>query len=84
MSKANFETFVDEQITRSARSLADQKSSRLDNVGFGKLGFYLALRRVLNGETTDEDLGLMDAINDSLQALEVLEKDETFLGSIAE
>ena len=82
MSKADFEQFVEIQINQSAQAIATKKSARLDDAGFGKLGFYLALRRALNGTTTAQDLGLLDAINDSLQELGLLNGGETFLGAV--
>lgn len=82
MSKADFETFVESQINQAAQSIVTRKSVRLDDVAFGKLGFYLAMRRAMNGTASPEDLGLLDAVNDSLQALQLLDGDETFLSTI--
>lgn len=75
-------TFVEEQIKQAKQKLQAGKSPRLDDVTYGKLGFYLALRRVLEGTSTAQDLGLMDAINDVLQALKLLDGNETFLAGI--
>ncbi len=80
MSKADFEAFVETQINQAAQNVVSKKSSRLDDVAFGKLGFYLAMRRAINGTASSEDLGLLDAINDSLQTLKLLDSDETFIG----
>jgi hypothetical protein len=82
MSKAEFETFVESQINLASQSIVGKKSARLDDVAFGKLGFYLAMRRAMNGTASPQDLGLLDAIDDSLQALRLLDGDETFLGMI--
>lgn len=82
MSKVDFETFVESQINQAAQSIVTKKSARLDDVAFGKLGFYLATRRAMNGTASPEDLGLLDAVNDSLQALQLLDGDETFLSTI--
>lgn len=81
MSKVDFESFVENQINLAAQIIATKKSARLDDAGFGKLGFYLAVRRGLKGTTTPEDLGLLDAINDSLQELGLLGRGKTFLGA---
>jgi hypothetical protein len=51
---------------------------RADEVAFGKLAFYLALRRVQQNKATTQDIGLMDAINDTLQALSLVDKSKTF------
>ncbi|WP_349972483.1 hypothetical protein [Pseudomonas caspiana] len=77
-----FTTFIEEQINQAEQKLHNGKSARLDDVAFGKLGFYLALRRVLEGTSTPEDLGLIEAVNDTLQALKLLDNDETFLAGI--
>jgi hypothetical protein len=52
--------------------------TRTDEVAFGKLAFYLALRRVQENKATTSDIGLMDAINDTLQALALVDKGRTF------
>jgi hypothetical protein len=77
-----FTTFVEEQVKLAEQKLHTGKSPRLDDVTYGKLGFYLALRRVLEGTSTSEDLGLIEAVNDTLQALRLLDGDETFLSGI--
>lgn len=82
MSKVDFETFVEGQINQAAQSIVTRKITRLDDVAFGKLGFYLVMRRAMDGTASSEDLGLLDAIDDSLQALRLLDGDETFLGMI--
>jgi hypothetical protein len=82
MSKADFEKFLEDQIHLVEQRLHNSKSAKLDDLAFGKLGFYLALRRTLQGTSTPEDLGLMDAVNDVLQALRLLDSDETFLGGV--
>ena len=38
----------------------------------------MSLRSVLKGTATKQDIGLMDAVNDTLQALEIIETNETF------
>lgn len=82
MSKADFEQFVETQINQAAQAIVTRKSNKLDDVGFGKLGFYLAVRRALSGTPSSEDLGLLDAVNDSLQALGLLGRGGTFLGTL--
>ena len=39
----------------------------------------MALRRVLKKNATIEDIGMMDAINDTMQELGIVPKEETFL-----
>lgn len=83
MGNADFKAFVEEQIKLSTQKLASTQSARLGDVAYGKLGFYLALRRVVEGTSSSEDLGLMDAVNDTLQALKLLDSDETFLAGVS-
>jgi hypothetical protein len=40
--------------------------------------FFFALRRILDGKANFEDIGLMDAINDTLQELGIVESKKTF------
>jgi hypothetical protein len=48
------------------------------SVRVGQMFFYMALRRVLTGRATPQDIGLMDAINDTLQVLGLVEPTKTF------
>ena len=58
-----------------------KKSAKLDDIEFDKLVFFLSVRRALQGGANAEDIGLLDAINDSLQVLGVLDSSKTFLDS---
>lgn len=51
---------------------------KIDEHALGEMTFYMALRRILNGTYTYEDVGLMDAINDTLQELKLISPDITF------
>ncbi|MFH1052285.1 MAG: hypothetical protein V1779_15300 [bacterium] len=51
---------------------------KIDEHALGEMTFYMALRRILNGTYTYEDVGLMDAINDTLQELKLINSDVTF------
>ncbi len=42
--------------------------------------FYMALRRVVSGDATMQDVGMMDAINDTLQEQEIVEAGKKFYG----
>lgn len=79
MIKAEFEVFIEERIKLAAQFLTDGKASARDDMAEGKLSVFLALRRALSGKGTAQDLGMLDAINDSLQALDILDPKETFL-----
>ncbi len=62
------EAFIEDKISKYAALIAKQ-GERGDEFAFGELTFYMALRRVRAGTGTTQDLGLMDAINDTLQQL---------------
>ena len=79
MSAADLKVFVAQQIDEAASRIVTQKSPQRDELSFGKLEFYFSMQRFLTGKATTEDLGLFDAINDTLQQLQVVEKDKTFL-----
>lgn len=53
-------------------------SAKTDELALGELNFYAALRRVVNGQGTMQDLGLMDAINDVLRAQGLIGDDVVF------
>ena len=54
------------------------KGDRFDQLSMGEISFYMSLRSVLKGNATKQDIGLMDAVNDTLQAQEIIETNETF------
>ena len=60
------------------------KKNVSDEIAHAKIGFYLSLRRVLNSKETPADIGFLDAINDTLQALGIIEKNRTFLANTKE
>ena len=45
----------------------------------GAVNLFMALRRITKGEATREDLGMADAINDTLQEAGLIDKDKTFV-----
>ena len=51
---------------------------KIDEHAFGEMKFYMALRRIINNKSTFEDIGMMDAINDTLQILGLISEDITF------
>jgi len=71
---------IETQINRSAQHLID-KGDKQDSVSYGKLTAYLAIRRALSKEATLEDIGLLDAFNDTLQHLGLIDSNATFLSS---
>lgn len=65
--------------------LIDFVTTKLDDAtaterAFGRTSFYQALQRVMAGHPTGQDLGLMDGINEILQARKLLEPGQSFYG----
>lgn len=48
----------------------------------GELKFYMALRRCIKNESTPEDLGMLDAVNDVLQETNLMEEGVTLLSKL--
>jgi len=71
--------FIDEQINLAAQRVVTKKSAQLDDIAYGKLGVFLGLRRTLQNNATAQDIGMLDAMNDSLQFLGLLDKSQTIL-----
>ncbi|KTC12293.1 MULTISPECIES: hypothetical protein [Pseudomonas] len=82
MKEADFLDLVNQRINAAAQNIIDKKNTQLDDISYGKLDVLLALRRALMGNATPEDIGMLDAINDALQALGILQAKETFFGRI--
>ncbi|MDI6539537.1 hypothetical protein QMA77_21670 [Pantoea ananatis] len=77
MSNAKLKEFADEQINISARRILD-KGDKADEIAAGKIDFFIALRSVLSGDLDKRELGLLDAVNDTLQHLGIIESGKTF------
>ncbi len=73
----NLQQFVEDKINHYAQMIANHKD-KADELAMGQLSFYMAFRRVLKGEASTQDLGMMDAINDVLQKKGIVEKGSTF------
>ena len=73
----NLEEFIENKINTYAQDIID-KGDIYDQLSLGEISFYMSLRSVLKGTATKQDIGLMDAVNDTLQALEIIETNETF------
>lgn len=82
MNDNDLAAFVEEQINRAAQKIIDSSSQRYDEHAHGKLSYLLSLRRIINKQASAEDLGRQDAINDVLQALGIVEPNQTYLSLI--
>ena len=70
--------FIEDKINHFANVILTGGDKR-DSHALGELEFYMVIRRVLKGEQTVQDLGMVDAINDVLQEGGIIEKSETFI-----
>ncbi len=73
--------FVESKVNQYAEAIL-KGSDKKDAHALGELTFYMAIRRVLKGEATIQDLGMMDAINDTLQEAKIIEESKTFTSLI--
>ena len=70
--------YTDENLHKYAQKIADVTSQKIDEHSLGKVQFFMALRRILDGKANYQDIGLVDAINDTLQDLGIVDSKSTF------
>jgi hypothetical protein len=70
-------TWTNEQLTNLAERM-QSGGSDIDDFAVGSMSFYAALRRVISGEGSPHDVGIVDAVNDTLQQLGLIEPGTTF------
>ena len=70
--------FIENKINKYAEAII-KGSDKKDAFCLGQLTFFMALRRINEGKGTVEDLGMADAINDTLQEAGIIDKDKTFV-----
>lgn len=75
MNKSEFRVYLKQQ-TSIAESRISLKGSRSDKVDSGRVKFLTVLSRVVDGNVSPEDLGV---VNDVLQKLALLPSGKTFL-----
>ncbi|EGJ35594.1 MULTISPECIES: hypothetical protein [Moorena] len=73
----NLNDLIEEKLNYYAQKIVSG-GSKTDEMAVGEITFYVALRRVVNGKGTLQDVGMMDAINDTLQSLGLVEEGKTF------
>jgi len=71
--------FIEDKLNQYAAAII-RGGNKIDEHALGQLTFFMALRRVKEGKAIPQDLGTMDAVNDTLQELGLIEPNETFLG----
>ena len=70
--------YTDDNLHKYAQRISDETSQKIDEHSLGKVQFYMSLRRILEENANFQDIGLMDAINDTLQDLGIVEAKKTF------
>jgi hypothetical protein len=70
-------TFVEAKLNQYAQKIIDG-GARSDDLAVGELTFYVTLKRALSGTATTQDIGMLDAINDTLQEAGLIEAGKTF------
>jgi hypothetical protein len=73
----SIQAFIEEKINVYAQRIVD-RGETTDDVAVGELVFYIALRRVLAGKGSKQDLGMMDAVNDVLQEKGIIPEGASF------
>jgi hypothetical protein len=84
MLKADFRTYIDQESVLLTEKINDSKHSANDEVSAGKLQFYLALLEFMDGKPSNKARGLVGAVNDTLQKLQVLDSKQTLPSLINE
>ena len=77
MSNEILKAFVEEQLNIAAKKIID-KGDKTDEISSGKIDFFIALRSALSGDLDKRELGLLDAVNDTLQHLNLIDGKKTF------
>jgi hypothetical protein len=70
-------TFIEDKLNQYAQKIIGG-GARSDDLAVGELTFYVTLKRAVSGNATTQDLGMLDAINDTLQELGLVEAGKTF------
>ena len=70
--------YTTDNLHKYAKKISDETSQKIDEHSLDKVKFFFALRRILDVKANFEDIGLMDAINDTLQELGIVESKKTF------
>ena len=77
MSNESLKEFVEEQLKLAARKIIE-KGDKIGEVSSGKIDFFIALRSALSGDLDKREIGLLDAVNDTLQHLNLVDNRKTF------
>lgn len=78
MNKKEFSDYLAQQIA-AAQQRISPKMTKSDRMDSGRVAFLTALKHVVDGKGSPEDLGTLDAANDVFQKLKFVESSKTFL-----
>lgn len=81
MNQQAFVQFIEQQINGAAQQII-RDGDKLDDFAGGQLAFYLNLRKVVKKTASRSEMGMLDAVNDTLQALGIIERSQTLVGYI--
>ena len=81
MNKPEFNDYLTREIT-SALQRISPKLSKSDRVDWGRVAFLKALKALVDGAVSPEDLGTVGAVNDVVQALGLLQGGGTLLAEL--
>jgi hypothetical protein len=70
-------SFVEDKLNQYAKKILTGGATA-DEHALGEITFYTSLRRVLEGKATAQDVGMVDAVNDTLQQLGLVQAGSTF------
>ncbi len=73
----NLSQYIEDKLNYYADAII-KGHEKIDEHALGEMTFYMALRRITNNTYTSEDVGLMDAINDTIQELGLISENITF------
>lgn len=71
------EDFIQDKLQHYGSEIRKHDGDTEDHA-LGAVLFYAALRRTVSGKATRQDLGMLGAVNDTLQELGIIDSKETF------
>jgi hypothetical protein len=69
--------FIEDKLNYYADAII-KGHEQIDEHALGEMTFYMALRRILLKKHTFQDVGMMDAVNDTLQELKLIPSNTSF------
>lgn len=69
--------FIEQKLNGYAEKIK-LGTAKMDELALGEMTFFMALRRVPTGKGTPTDMGMRDAINDTLQNKGIIKPGATF------